>query len=213
MRRDIGSGAMPDLTVGFVGMTHLAINSLAAMAARGFKVVGFDTDSTRTGPLQRGELPFAEPDLPEYFAANAARITFSSDSSVLGDCDIVYVAPDVPTDDRGLSDLGPVSRMIDTADRAMRDDAILVVLSQVPPGFTRRLKRPKSTVYYQVETLIFGRAVERAMYPERYIIGCDDRSEEHTSELQSLMRSSYAVFCLKKTQTHTDHDQTLTLYH
>src|SRR3546814_2183776 len=25
------------------------------------------------------------------------------------------------------------------------------------------------------------------------------RSEEHTSELQSLMRSSYAVFCLKKT--------------
>src|SRR3546814_267444 len=27
----------------------------------------------------------------------------------------------------------------------------------------------------------------------------DDRSEEHTSELQSLMRISYAVFCLKKT--------------
>src|SRR3546814_7504444 len=29
------------------------------------------------------------------------------------------------------------------------------------------------------------------------------RSEEHTSELQSLMRSSYAVFCLKKKTTHT----------
>src|SRR3546814_7255958 len=28
--------------------------------------------------------------------------------------------------------------------------------------------------------------------------GWGDRSEEHTSELQSLMRSSYAVFCLKK---------------
>src|SRR3546814_7696336 len=27
---------------------------------------------------------------------------------------------------------------------------------------------------------------------------CKGRSEEHTSELQSLMRSSYAVFCLKK---------------
>src|SRR3546814_1794187 len=27
---------------------------------------------------------------------------------------------------------------------------------------------------------------------------CDRRSEEHTSELQSLMRISYAVFCLKK---------------
>src|SRR3546814_9443838 len=32
----------------------------------------------------------------------------------------------------------------------------------------------------------------------------DGRSEEHTSELQSLMRISYAVFCLKKkTQPHT----------
>src|SRR3546814_5236012 len=29
-------------------------------------------------------------------------------------------------------------------------------------------------------------------------LGADDRSEEHTSELQSLMRISYAVFCLKK---------------
>src|SRR3546814_8456457 len=28
--------------------------------------------------------------------------------------------------------------------------------------------------------------------------GADHRSEEHTSELQSLMRISYAVFCLKK---------------
>src|SRR3546814_5857118 len=30
----------------------------------------------------------------------------------------------------------------------------------------------------------------------------DDRSEEHTSELQSLMRISYAVFCLKKKKIH-----------
>src|SRR3546814_1490224 len=48
-----------------------------------------------------------------------------------------------------------------------------------------------------------------------------DRSEEHTSELQSLMRISYAVFCWKKKQhnntkqiTHntTTQTSTLTLY-
>src|SRR3546814_7900724 len=32
-----------------------------------------------------------------------------------------------------------------------------------------------------------------------------DRSEEHTSELQSLMRSSYAVFCLQKKNTQIKH--------
>src|SRR3546814_3747687 len=39
------------------------------------------------------------------------------------------------------------------------------------------------------------------------------RSEEHTSELQSLMRISYAVFCLKKkknTDTHSKHEATMT---
>src|SRR3546814_10445084 len=33
-------------------------------------------------------------------------------------------------------------------------------------------------------------------------VGVFDRSEEHTSELQSLMRISYAVFCLKKKNIH-----------
>src|SRR3546814_6294418 len=33
--------------------------------------------------------------------------------------------------------------------------------------------------------------------------GMTARSEEHTSELPSLMRNSYAVFCLKKKKTHT----------
>src|SRR3546814_1984561 len=37
------------------------------------------------------------------------------------------------------------------------------------------------------------------------------RSEEHTSELQSLMRISYAVFCLKKTNTYS-HTVRLQIY-
>src|SRR3546814_10244421 len=37
--------------------------------------------------------------------------------------------------------------------------------------------------------------------------GCDlGRSEEHTSELQSLMRTSYAVFCLKKKKQTSDYN-------
>src|SRR3546814_6579114 len=51
----------------------------------------------------------------------------------------------------------------------------------------------------------FSRALGAAGYvgmtlPARY--GGGDRSEEHTSELQSLMRNSYAVLCLEKKKKH-----------
>src|SRR3546814_2547805 len=42
---------------------------------------------------------------------------------------------------------------------------------------------------------------QRAAHSEQF----DERSEEHTSELQSLMRISYAVFCLKKKTNTTSH--------
>src|SRR3546814_8234471 len=39
-------------------------------------------------------------------------------------------------------------------------------------------------------------------------LGREARSEEHTSELQSLMRTSYAVFCLRKKKTPQKHHPT-----
>src|SRR3546814_1111833 len=46
---------------------------------------------------------------------------------------------------------------------------------------------------------------ETDMWPQ----SCGRRSEEHTSELQSLMRISYAVFCLKKKTKKTRNTQQL----
>src|SRR3546814_7329960 len=50
--------------------------------------------------------------------------------------------------------------------------------------------------------LIVSRLRPRAISPARQR---STRSEEHTSELQSLMRISYAVFCLKKKKHRTHH--------
>src|SRR3546814_3100608 len=46
------------------------------------------------------------------------------------------------------------------------------------------------------------------LFDERCRVRRNDRSEEHTSELQSLMRISYAVFCLKKKKKITNTIQT-----
>ena len=163
--------------IGFAGMTHLGLNSAVASAERGFDVICFDPDAGRIAALNQGRLPVVEPELPEMFARSRVRLTFAADASVLKACDVIYVAPDVPTDDKGVSDLGPIRALIGIVDAAMVPAAVLVVLSQVPPGFTRGLDRPLATRYYQVETLIFGRAIERALHPERFIVGCADPAQ------------------------------------
>src|SRR3546814_3935157 len=64
--------------------------------------------------------------------------------------------------------------------------------------------QPRPIPLEEQEWLLLGRPVDQ-------VVGCRDgsparivaRSEEHTSELQSLMRISYAVFCLKKKTTRT----------
>src|SRR3546814_4337081 len=59
-----------------------------------------------------------------------------------------------------------------------------------------RNDKPESTI---VESTIVDTARELSVSPATVSRALNDhRSEEHTSELQSLMRISYAVFCLKK---------------
>src|SRR3546814_9939126 len=56
------------------------------------------------------------------------------------------------------------------------------------------------------DTLVtFGLPQGHQIIGKRHVVGNvrRNRSEEHTSELQSLMRTSYAVFCLKKKKTPT----------
>jgi UDPglucose 6-dehydrogenase len=163
--------------IGFAGMTHLGLISSLAAAARGFPAVGYDADRELTGRLQRGEMPVAEPGLEELHAAARPRIDFCADAAALRSCDLVYIAADVATDDSGKSELLPIENLIGRVGGELRDDAVLVVLCQVPPGFTRALQQvPRHRLFYQVETLVFGRAVERATDPERFIVGCADPS-------------------------------------
>jgi len=175
--------------IGFAGMTHLGLVSGISAAEKGFEMVLFDPAEARIAALQKRQLPVSEPQLDHLLHKNEGRITFSADPAVLKRCDVIYVAPDVPTDDTGASDLGPIDRLLERVFEAARQDAVIVVLSQVPPGFTRARQRPGRTLYYQVETLIFGRAVERALYPERYIVGCADPSQPLPPPYRSLLEA------------------------
>jgi UDPglucose 6-dehydrogenase len=178
------------IKVGFAGMTHLGINSAIATAARGFDILGYDADVALIERLKAEEMPISEPGLMELVAANRPRIAYTSALADLKACDIVYIAIDVPTNDEAQSDLAPVRKLIDDVTANLNDKAILVVLCQVPPGFTRGITTvPPERLIYQVETLVFGRAVERAMYPERFIIGCADPSKPLPAKYETVLKA------------------------
>jgi UDPglucose 6-dehydrogenase len=176
--------------IAYAGMTHLGLCSAIAAASKGFATLGFDTDAALAARLEPGNLPVLEPDLDDLLRANRGRMAFSADPARLRDCDVVYVAPDVPTDDRGGSDLASLDRLLDLVLANTRADAVIVVLSQVPPGYTRARQRVGRLLYYQVETLVFGRAVERATKPERYIVG----SPEPAQPLPAALADFLAAF-------------------
>jgi UDPglucose 6-dehydrogenase len=163
--------------LGFAGMTHLGLVSAVCAAEKKFRTVCFDPAASRIAALARRELGISEPQLDDLVLKNVARLSYTSKPADLAACDVIYVAPDVPTDDQGGSDLGPINTLLDIVVGSARADAAIVVLSQVPPGYTRGRQRPGRTLIYQVETLIFGRAVERALHPERYIVGCADPAQ------------------------------------
>jgi len=174
-------------TVGYVGMTHLGLCSAIAAASKRFTTFGFDPDAALIARLDAGQLPVHEPGLHELLREHRTGLSFTANAADLAVCDLVYVAPDAPTDDLGTSDLTVLDRLIELVFAKTRPQTIIVVLSQVPPGFTRARQKPYRQLFYQVETLVFGRAVERATTPERFIVGLPERETALPAELQNFL--------------------------
>jgi UDPglucose 6-dehydrogenase len=173
--------------IAYAGMTHLGLCSAIAAASKGFATLGFDPDTDLVSALDGRKLPVVEPELDGLLRDNRRRIRFTADPAGLKECDLLYVAPDVPTDETGKSDLAGLDRLLELVLVHTRPDAVIVVLSQVPPGYTRARQRPGRLLYYQVETLVFGRAVERATKPERFIVGVPEAGQPLPRALETFL--------------------------
>src|SRR3546814_9462782 len=80
-------------------------------------------------------------------------------------------------------------------------------------GVTQMLEQHEAVIVIEDDLLLspyFLKYMNDALYHYRDDQRVASRSEEHTSELQSLMRISYAVFCLNKKKT-TSHSKTITI--
>src|SRR3546814_4042371 len=90
----------------------------------------------------------------------------------------------------GLPRLMPVGRL------DMNTEGLLLLTTD--GELKRALELPSSGVERVYRARVFGEVSQAQLEELIHGIELEGRSEEHTSELQSLMRSSYAVFCSKK---------------
>jgi len=174
--------------IGFLGHSHLAVVSAVAAAEKtrdwGTEVLCLDWQASGCrDPVARLE----EPDLPSYAARQGSRLRWSQSLAELPSCELVFLAWDVPTNEAGLSDLSGIRAALDEVLPRMAKQASLIVMSQVPPGFTRSLDFPRDRLFYQVETLIFGEALARALSPERLILGSADKAQDLPSSYQGFL--------------------------
>ncbi|MFN8391605.1 MAG: nucleotide sugar dehydrogenase [Bdellovibrionota bacterium] len=168
------------LNVGIVGLSHLGLITGVGLASRGANILGFETDASLVAKLARFELPVFEENLSELLHEAGSRVRFTANQADLGGCEVLYIARDVPTSDKNISDPTPILELFEKILPSLKTGATLVIHSQVSPGFTRALgalverENRNIQLYYQVETLVFGIAMSRMLNPERYIVGCKD---------------------------------------
>jgi UDPglucose 6-dehydrogenase len=162
------------MIVGFLGMSHLGINYAVASAEKGFDVICYDPKKKKIKSLINNKIDFYEPDLEKLFKKNKKKIIFTNNINLIKKCNLVFISQDVPTNYKNESNLILINKLIKSTILHLNKHACLVILSQVHPGFTRKISWTKIRLYYQVETLIFGQALNRIFNAERIIVGSAD---------------------------------------
>ncbi len=82
--------------------------------------------------------------------------------------ELIFVAEDV---DDHTDTSGPGDIMVHAVD-TMYSQVPVIVVSQVPPGWTRRWGESHPNIFYQVDTIIMRNALDRVLHTEQFIIGC-----------------------------------------
>jgi UDPglucose 6-dehydrogenase len=179
---------MSKLTLGFAGMTHLGTCSSVAASIRGNNVVAFDTDKQVITKRLMGQFDSAEPGIEDFFQNLPNNYQLTNNVSDLKKCDLVMISIDSPIDEAGNVNSEPVEKYFNLVSQTIDSNVPIIILSQVRPGFTRKIYKFRSETYYQMETLIFGQGLERALNPERYVIGLVDETEPLNKKYEEYLR-------------------------
>ena len=157
--------------LGYVGTAS------AVLLARLHEVVAIDVDAHRVGLVNDRRSPISDPDIDEYLADPALRLTASTDPGLAVGADFILVATPTDYDPKAnYFNTGTVETVTGwVAEHS--PESVVVIKSTVPVGYTQGLSEqyPGLTVIFSPEFLREGHALYDNLHPSRIVVG--DRGE------------------------------------
>ncbi|MFC8798177.1 UDP-N-acetyl-D-mannosamine dehydrogenase [Promicromonospora sp. NPDC057138] len=190
--------------VGVIGLGYIGLPTAAILADSGLSVVGIDVNLDTVDAVNRGEVPFVEPDLAGYVkgAVSAGKLR-AVDSPEPAEAFIVAVPTPIGGDHE--PDLSYIQAAVKALAPMLAGGELVILESTSPPGTTRQLAdwilderpdlsldaadgRPVIHVAYCPERVLPGRVMVELVTNDRIMGGL-------TSEAAERARDLYQVFC------------------
>ena len=156
--------------IGYVGLSN------AVLLAQNSRVVALDIDEGRVAQLNQRQSPIVDPELAEYLAEKELNLSATTNvAEAFQEASYIIVATPTNYDPKtNFFDTSSVETVVKQA-RAINPDAMIVIKSTIPVGFTEGLRAELDTdkVIFSPEFLREGRALYDNLYPSRIIVGDD----------------------------------------
>ena len=153
----------------YLGLSHLSLCYSAAALNKGYKVTIVDFKKN-VNDYNSGKFSVYEPKLNEILKKNKNNFFISDNFDNFKNSTIIFLAKDLKTNKENKVETFEIVQLLKKISK-FKKKKILIIKSQVPVGFTRKINWHKSLKFHYVETLVFGQAINRAVYPERIILG------------------------------------------
>lgn len=173
-----------NMTIAVVGVGFVGLVSAAVYSKFGNTVYAINRDEKKSADLKAGKIPFFEPNLEELVIENvkAGRLFFTTKyEEAIPGADIIMIAVGTPSAPDHRADLSQVFDAAKSLAPYIKDEAIIVVKSTVPPKTNDKVgeiisQNTQKNFYVAScpEFLREGTAVEDTLHPDRIIIGANE---------------------------------------
>lgn len=192
------------MNIACIGTGFVGVVTSAVFAKLGNRVIGLDIDEQKVASLKQGIVPFFEPGLQELLieTQSSGNLTYTTEyAKAIQDADIVMIMVGTPSLPDGNADLKYVYSAAESLAPHLKENAIVIIKSTVPPGSNAKvaelIKTKTSTTFEMAsvpEFLKEGTAVQDTLHPDRVVLGVtSDKARDVLTQLHKPLTDNIIV--------------------